>query len=97
MTQSTPPQSSLPSPLSCVTGALLAGIMSIGMYTMTIKIATTFATNPMVQKTTMASNIAAALRTLVVGSTALGTGIFGIVAIGLVGLAVQVATEKKSS
>ena len=97
MTQSTPPQSSLPSPLSCVTGALLAGIMSIGMYTMTIKIATTFATNPMVQKTTMASNIAAALRTLVVGSTALGTGIFGIVAIGLVGLAVQVATGKKSS
>ena len=97
MTQSTPPQSSLPSPLSCVTGALLAGIMSIGMYTMTIKIATTFATNPMVQKTTMASNIAAALRTLVVGSTALGTGIFGIVAIGLVGLAIQVATEKKPS
>ena len=97
MTQSTPPPSSLPSPLSCVTGALLAGIMSIGMYTMTIKIATTFATNPMVQKTTMASNIAAALRTLVVGSTALGTGIFGIVAIGLVGLAVQVATEKKPS
>ena len=97
MTQSTPPQSSLPSPLSCVTGALLAGIMSIGMYTMTIKIATTFATNPMVQKTTMASNIAAALRTLVVGSTALGTGIFGIVAIGLVGLAIQAATEKKPS
>ena len=97
MTQSTPPQSSLPSPLSCVTGALLAGIMSIGMYTMTIKIATTFATNPMVQKTTMASNIAAALRTLVVGSTALGTGIFGLVAIGLVGLAIQVATEKKPS
>ena len=97
MTQSTPPRSTLPSPLSCVTGALLAGTMSIGMYTMTIKIATTFATNPMVQKTTMASNIAAALRTLVVGSTALGTGIFGIVAIGLVGLAVQVATGKKSS
>jgi Protein of unknown function (DUF3082) len=95
MTQVTPPQKALPSPLSCLTGSLIAGTMSIAMYTMTVKIATTFAAHPMVQKTTMAVNIASALKTLVVGATALGTGIFGIVAIGLVGLAIQVAFSKQ--
>ena len=94
MTQTTPPQKALPSPLSCLIGSLLAGTMSIGMYTMTIKIATTFATNPMVQKTTMAINIAAALKTLVVGAAAMGTGISGIISLGLIGLAIQVAFGK---
>ena len=95
MTQTTPPERSLPSPLSCLTGALIAGTLSIGLYTMTSKIATTFATNPMIQKTNMANNIAAALRTLVVGSTALGAATCGIISVGLVGLALQVAFSKK--
>lgn len=95
MTQTTPPERSLPSPLSCLTGALIAGTLSIGLYTMTSKIATTFATNPMIQKTNMANNIAAAVRTLVVGSTALGAATCGIISVGLVGLALQVAFSKK--
>jgi site-specific recombinase len=93
MTQTTPSQP-LPSPLRCLTGSLIAGTMSIAMYAMTSKIATTFATKPMIQKTTMANNIAAAVRTLVVGSTALGAAVFGIIAIGLIGLAIQVALTK---
>lgn len=97
MTQTTPPEATLPSPLKCLTGALIAGTMSIAMYTMTSKIATTFATKPMVQKTNMAVNIAAALRTLIVGSTALGTVTCGIIAIGLIGLAIQVAVSKPRS
>jgi Protein of unknown function (DUF3082) len=96
MTQATPPPKALPSPLSCLTGSLIAGSMSIAMYTITVRIATTFAAHPMIQKTTMAVNIASALKTLVVGATALGTGIFGLVAIGLVGLAIQVAFNKQS-
>jgi Protein of unknown function (DUF3082) len=95
MTQATPPPKALPSPLSCLTGSLIAGSMSIAMYTITVRIATTFAAHPMIQKTTMAVNIASALKTLVVGATALGTGIFGLVAIGLVGLAIQVAFNKQ--
>jgi Protein of unknown function (DUF3082) len=94
MTQTTPPKP-LPSPLNCLTGSLIAGIMSIGMYNITVRIATTFAAHPMIQKTTMAVNIASALKTLVVGATALGTGIFGIISIGLVGLAIQVAFSKQ--
>ena len=95
MTQITPPETNLPSPLSCLTGALIAGMMSFALYTMTSNIATTFATRPMVQKTTMAVNIATAVRTLVVGSTALGAGVFGIIAVGLVALGIQVAFSKK--
>ncbi len=95
MTQITPPERSVPSPLNCLTGALIAGTMSIACYTMMSKIATSFATNPMIQKTTMANNIAAALRTLVVGSTALGTAVCGIISVGLVGLAIQVLFTKK--
>jgi hypothetical protein len=93
----TPPETTLPSPLRCLTGSLIAGTMSIAMYTMTSKIATTFATRPMVQKTNMAVNIATAVRTLVVGSTALGAAVLGIIAIGLVALAIQVAFNKQPS
>jgi Protein of unknown function (DUF3082) len=91
MTQQTPPENSLPTPLSCLIGSAIAGIMSFAMYTMTSNIATTFATKPMGHKTTMAVNIATAVRTLVVGSTALATAVFGIIAVGLAALAVQVA------
>jgi Protein of unknown function (DUF3082) len=97
MTQITPPEASLPTPLRCLTGSLIAGAMSIAMYAITSKIAMTFATKPMIQKTTMATNIATALRTLVVGSTALGAAISGIIAIGLFALAIQVLFSKKKT
>ncbi len=97
MTQTTPPPKPLPSALSCLTGSLIAGTMAIGTYTMTTSIATTFATKPMTQKTTMASNIATALRTLVLGSSTLATGVLTIAAIGLFALAIQVAFSKDRS
>ena len=97
MTQITPPEPNLPTPLRCLTGAVIAGVISFALSAMTSRIATTFATKPMIQKTTMANNIAAAVRTLVVGSTALGAAVFGIIAIGLVALAIQVALSKQKS
>lgn len=97
MTQITPSETTLPTPLRCLTGSLIAGAMSLALYAMTSRIATTFATKPMVQKTTMANNIAAAVRTLVVGSTALGAAVCGIIAIGLIGLAIQVAFSKSKT
>lgn len=71
--------------------------MSIATYAMTSSIAITFATKPMIQKTTMASNIATALRTLVLGSSALATGVLGLMTIGLLALAIQVAFTKDRS
>jgi hypothetical protein len=83
----------LPSPLRSLTGALVSGSMAIALYSLTTNIATTFATKPISNRTTMAVNIAAAVRTLVLGSTALGTAVFGIIAVSLVGLAIQVAIQ----
>jgi Protein of unknown function (DUF3082) len=98
MTQTTtPPEKTLPSPLNCAIGSAIAGMMSFALYAMTSNIATTFATKPMGHKTTMAVNIAAAVRTLVVGSTALGAAVFGIVAVGLFALGIQVAISGKQS
>ncbi len=97
MTQATPPKKANPSVVNCLTGSLIAGIMSIATYAMTSQIAITFATKPMIQKTTMASNIATALRTLVLGSSALATGVLGLMTIGLLALAIQVAFTKDRS
>jgi hypothetical protein len=94
MAETNPEQlNSLPSPLRCLTGAIVSGGMAIGLYSLTGKIAITFAAQPTGNRTTMAVNIAAAVKTLVLGSTALGTAVFGIIAVSLVGLAIQVAIK----
>jgi hypothetical protein len=87
----------LPSPINSLIGAVLAAIMTVLMYLMTSRIATTFATKPMHSNTTMAMNIGTAVRTLVTGITALSTGVFAIVSLGLVALAIKVAFDKTPS
>lgn len=87
----------LPSPLNSLIGAVLAAVMTVMMYFMTSKIATTFATKPMHSNTTLAMNIGTAVRTLVTGITALSTGIFAIISLGLVALAIKVAVNKTPS
>lgn len=64
------------------------------MYTLMIAIATTFATKPIRSDNPMVVNIGSAVRTLVVGVVALGTGIFGLVAVGLLALAVQLLVQQ---
>jgi hypothetical protein len=59
-----------------------------------ISIATTFAAKPIHSDNPMVVNIGSAVRTLVVGVVALGTGIFGIVAIGLLALAIQLVVQQ---
>ena len=65
------------------------------MYFLTAAIAQTFATKPIHSDNLAVVNIASAVRTLVVGMSALGTGIFGLVAVGLVALAMQILLTKK--
>jgi uncharacterized membrane protein len=94
--QTNPPP--LPNPVNCLIGALLAAVMTAMMYWMTSKIATTFALRPIHTNTsTMAMNIGSAVRTLVTGITALGTGIFAIISLGLVALAIKVVLDKTPS
>ena len=89
-----------PTPLRCLSGALIAGGIAIALYYLTASIAQTFAAKPIHSINPTVINIASAVRTLVVGMSALATGIFGLVALGLVALAVQLLlqqlTEKRS-
>lgn len=83
-----------PTPLRCISGAVFSGGLGYAMYSLMISIATTFAIKPIHSDNPMVVNIASAVRTLVVGVVALGSGIFGIVAIGLLGLAMQLLLQQ---
>ncbi|MFN6569142.1 hypothetical protein A6770_10825 [Nostoc minutum NIES-26] len=87
--------------LRCLTGALISGGLGFALYSLMIKIATNFASKPIHSDNLLVVRITSAVRTLVVGVVALGSGIFGIVAIGLLALGVQVLmqqlTKPKSS
>lgn len=91
-TENAPPTS--PTPSRCLTGAVMSGGLAYAMYSLMIAIATTFATKPIHSDNQIVLNIASAVRTLVVGVVALGTGIFGIVAIGLTALAIQLLIQQ---
>lgn len=84
--KATPPQLT---PFKCIQGALISSALSYGLYNLTIKIATSFAAKPLHSDNRIVLNISAAVRTLVVGIVTLGMGIFGLVAVGLIALAIQ--------
>ncbi len=83
-----------PTPLRCFSGALIAGGIAIALYYLTASIAQTFAAKPIHSHNPTVVNIASAVRTLVVGMSALATGIFGLVTLGLVALAVQIMFQE---
>ncbi|MDY6781410.1 MAG: DUF3082 domain-containing protein [Cyanobacteriota bacterium] len=75
----------------CLLGALISAALAIAMYSLTASIAQTFAAKPPTTSSELALRISIAVRTLVVGVTALGTGVFGFVSVGLVALGIQTA------
>ncbi|MBD1932119.1 MULTISPECIES: DUF3082 domain-containing protein [Cyanophyceae] len=81
-------------PLRCLTGALIAGGMAYCLYLLTVSISQTFAAKPISSDNVTAINIAIAVRTLVVGMSALGTCIFGLVTLGLLALAIQITFQR---
>ncbi|MBR8838166.1 MAG: DUF3082 domain-containing protein [Stigonema ocellatum SAG 48.90 = DSM 106950] len=83
-----------PTPLRCLIGSVISGGLGFALYSLMISIATTFAAKPIHSDNPMVVNISSAVRTLVVGVTALGTCIFGLVAVGLLALAVQLLTKQ---
>ncbi|MGD1948689.1 MAG: DUF3082 domain-containing protein [Leptolyngbyaceae cyanobacterium] len=82
------------SPLRCFSGSFIAGTLAILVYRMMIAIATTFANKPVTSDNPTVINLSAAVRTLVVGSVALGAGVFGIAALGLFLLGIQLIIKK---
>ncbi len=80
-------------PLKCLIGSVLSSGLTVGVYSLMTAIAASFARHPIHTHNQLVANITAAVRTLVVGVAALGTGIFGLVAIGLLALAVQLSFQ----
>lgn len=72
----------------------MSGGIGFALYSLTAAIAQTFATKPIHSDNPAVVNIASAVRTLVVGIVALGTGIFGVVTVGLVALAIQLTIQR---
>lgn len=84
----------LPSPLRCFLGSIVAGGIATAMYFLTHSIAFFFATRPTHFSNQITYNIAVAVRTLVVGLSTLGTGVFALAALGLLGLGIQIVLQQ---
>ncbi|MGB7414099.1 MAG: DUF3082 domain-containing protein [Thermosynechococcaceae cyanobacterium] len=82
------------SPLQCVTGSMIAGILAMLLYRLTRSIAVSFAAHPLSVSNQTAVSISVAVRTLVVGMSTLATAIFAFAALGLLGLAVQLVWQR---
>jgi Protein of unknown function (DUF3082) len=84
-----------PTPIRCILGAIVAAALAYALYNMTSSIALSFATKPIdADSTLVVQRISSAVRTLVLGMSAMGTGIFGLAAFGLFGLAIQLLIRK---
>lgn len=83
--------------LRAFTGSLIAGTMALLFYKMLTAIATTFANKPVVSDNVTVVNLSAAVRTLVMGSIALGTGVFGMATVGLFLLGLQMIWQRATN
>ncbi len=82
------------SPFRCLTGSVISGVLAFGAYNLMIAVATSFANKPIHTDNQIVWRISSAVRTLVLGIMALGTGVFGIVAIGLLALAIKLIFQQ---
>ncbi|MGI0488086.1 DUF3082 domain-containing protein [Pantanalinema rosaneae CENA516] len=82
------------SPWRCWLGAVVAGAIAVVLYLLTMSIVQTFAAKGIHTDSLLVRRITAAVRTLIVGMAALGTGIFGMATIGLFGLGVQLTIQR---
>jgi len=92
--QPTTTEQTPPTPLRCLTSALISGSLAIAGYWLTTSIAQTLASKPLPSGNVTAMNIAIAVRTLVVGISTLATAVFSLVAVGLVALAIQLSVQR---
>ena len=90
--QGNPPPSN-PSVFNCISGSAIAGSMAVGLYFLTTSIAGNFAAKPLQTANPLAQNISSLVRTTVVGVSALGTGVFAVVALGLLALGIQILVK----
>ncbi len=80
-------------PLSCIFASSFAGAIAVAIYFLMSSIIETYSDKPVVSDNIFVLKITVAVRTLVIGVAALGTGVFGLVAVGLFLLGIQVAIK----
>lgn len=78
----------------CLIGSAISSGFALGCYWLMSSIAQAFASKPITSTNPTAINISVAVRTLVVGMAALGTGLFSIVAVGLIALMIQTIIQQ---
>lgn len=83
-----------PTALQCFSGSLVSGALTVLVYRLTVAIAINFARHSVHSDNLLVVRLSAALRTLVVGLSAMGTGIFGFVTLGLAGLGIQLLAQR---
>lgn len=83
-----------PSILSCITGSIVAAIMAIASYFINSSIAQYFVDRPIHSSNYLVVNITSAVRTLIIGISTLATGVFSLIALGLLALAIQVTIQQ---
>ncbi len=79
---SSPPSPKI-TPLRCFIGGGIAGSIGFASYMLTKAVVLTYANTPITFSNPLAVNIAATVRTLVIGITLLATFVFSLVAVGL--------------
>jgi hypothetical protein len=84
-------------PLRCLTGSSISGLLAIAAYKLMMAIAQTYATKPINFSNPIAVNIASAVRTLIVGVTALAASILAMVTLGLCALAIKLIFQQKTA
>lgn len=92
--QPTKIQQTEPTVFNSMSGAAISGVIAFGLYFLTSSIAQSFASKPLASTNPIAMNISVAVRTLVVGLSTLATAIFGVIAVGLVGIAISVTIKQ---
>ncbi len=96
----TPPGAAIaqaPTPQRCVLGSVIAAVLAYALYNMTSAIAQSFALHPVTSDNLIVQRISAAVRTLVIGMTTLGMGVFTLAAIGLFALAIQILLKPRNA
>jgi Na+/H+ antiporter NhaA len=81
-------------PWQCLGGSVVAGGIAFAMYLLTNSIAQFFATKGVHSTNQLVQRLSAAVRTLIIGLSTLGTGIFALAALGLLGLGIQLLIQR---
>ncbi len=84
-----------PTPLRCLLGSIVSGGIAFMIWQLTQSIALSFARTPIVSDNRIVVRMSTAIRTLVVGMSAMGTGIFALACVGLFALGIQIVLTKK--